>query len=36
MRTDMDFLVMDHFILDKREMTPLEADVDWRREYELD
>lgn len=36
MRTDMDFLVMDHFILDKREMKPLEADIDWRRAFELD
>ncbi|HLG13416.1 MAG TPA: carbamoyltransferase [Blastocatellia bacterium] len=36
MRTDMDYLVMDHFLLDKRDMKPLAADVDWRSEFELD
>ena len=36
MRTNMDYLVMDHFILDKREMKPLEGDADWQREFELD
>jgi carbamoyltransferase len=36
MRTNMDFLVMDHFILDKRDMKPLEGDADWRREFEPD
>jgi hypothetical protein len=32
----MDYLVLDHFVLDKREMTPLEDDVDWRNLFELD
>ena len=36
MRTNMDFLVMDHFLVDKREMKPLEGDTDWQREFELD
>jgi carbamoyltransferase len=36
MRTGMDYLVMDHFLLDKREMKPLEGDTDWQREFELD
>ncbi|HEX5734978.1 MAG TPA: carbamoyltransferase [Blastocatellia bacterium] len=36
MRTNMDFLVMDQFILDKREMKPMEGDTDWQREFELD
>jgi carbamoyltransferase len=36
MRTNMDFLVMDHFLLDKRDMEPLKDDTDWQREFELD
>lgn len=36
MRTDMDYLVMDHFLVDKRDVQPLAGDVDWQREFELD
>jgi len=36
MRTDMEYLVMDHFLLDKREMKPLGKDIDWQKEFELD
>ncbi len=36
MRTNMEYLVMDHFLLDKREMKPLQDDVDWRNLFELD
>jgi hypothetical protein len=36
MRTNMDYLVMDHFILDKRDMQPLSDDVDWQNQFELD
>ncbi|HET8676698.1 MAG TPA: carbamoyltransferase [Blastocatellia bacterium] len=36
MRTNMDFLVMGEFLLDKREMKPVEGDTDWQREFELD
>ena len=36
MRTNMDFLVLDRFVLDKRDMQPLAADVDWRHQFELD
>jgi carbamoyltransferase len=36
MRTNMDYLVMDRFLMDKREMKPLEQDVDWRNLFELD
>jgi carbamoyltransferase len=36
MRTHMDYLVMDHFVLDKRAMQPLREDVDWRNLFELD
>jgi carbamoyltransferase len=36
MRTNMDYLVMDRFLLDKKEMKPLREDVDWRAQFELD
>ncbi len=36
MRTNMDYLVMDRFVLDKKEMKPLQDDIDWQREFELD
>jgi len=36
MRTEMDYLVMENYILDKREQKPLEGDIDWRRKFELD
>jgi carbamoyltransferase len=36
MRTHMDYLVLDRFLLDKKEMKPLREDVDWRTQFELD
>ena len=36
MRTEMDYLILENFALDKREQTPLEDDTDWRNEFELD
>jgi carbamoyltransferase len=36
MRTNMDYLVLDRFLLDKREMRPLREDVDWRTQFDLD
>jgi len=36
MRTDMDYLIMDTFLLDKTQQTPLTDDTDWRKEFELD
>ncbi len=36
MRTDMDYLVMGHHLLDKKEQPPLRGDVDWRTQFELD
>ena len=36
MRTNMDYLVMGSFVLDKKQMTPLQEDVDWRELFELD
>ena len=36
MRTQMDYLLMGNFLLDKREQEPFEDDTDWRGEFELD
>lgn len=36
MRTDMDVLVLEHFVLIKDEQKPLLNDSDWRSQYELD
>ncbi|MBI3599216.1 MAG: carbamoyltransferase [Nitrospinae bacterium] len=36
MRTNMDFLVMGNFLLDKKEQTALKGDIDWKKEFELD
>jgi carbamoyltransferase len=36
MRTNMDYLVLGNFLLEKREQKPLDKDLDWLREFELD
>ena len=36
MRTDMDYLVMGSFLLDKKEQKPLDKDTDWKNEFSLD
>ena len=36
MRTNMDYLIMENFLLDKKDQKPLEKDVDWQKEFELD
>jgi len=36
MRTQMDYLVMGHHLLDKKEQPALREDVDWRTQFELD
>ena len=36
MRTEMDYLVMGNYLLDKTEQKPLSNDSDWREEFELD
>ena len=36
MRTEMDYLVLEDFLLNKKEQKPLEDDTDWRKEFELD
>ena len=36
MRTEMDFLVMNNYLLDKTKQNPLIEDSDWRSRFELD
>jgi len=36
MRTDMDYLVMGPFLLDKAQQKPIAEDVDWKKQFELD
>jgi carbamoyltransferase len=36
MRTEMDYLVLGNYILDKKTVPPLRGDTDWRTVYELD
>ncbi len=36
MRTEMDYLVLGPFLLDKRRQPPWQEEGDWRREFELD
>ena len=36
MRTNMDYLVLNDFLLDKKEQPALEGDSDWRKEFQLD
>jgi carbamoyltransferase len=36
MRTDIDYLILGNYLLDKTGQKPLEKDTDWRKEFELD
>lgn len=36
MRTEMDYLVMGDYVLDKKEQKPIGNDVKWQKEFELD
>jgi len=36
MRTDMDYLIIGNFLLDKKEQKPVEKDSHWKKEFELD
>lgn len=36
MRTDMDYLIMGGFLIDKTKQKPLKDDSDWKKEFELD
>jgi carbamoyltransferase len=36
MRTEMDFLVLENYVLDKKEQAALDEKTDWRKEFRLD
>jgi len=36
MRTDMDYLILENFLIEKKAQKPLDKDVDWLKEFELD
>ena len=36
MRTEMDYLVMGNYLLDKKDQPEFHDDIDWRQQYELD
>ena len=36
MRTDMDYLLLNNFLLNKDEMKKLDKDIDWKNEFALD
>ena len=36
MRTEMDLLVLENCLLRKEDQKPLDADVDWNKEFDLD
>jgi carbamoyltransferase len=36
MRTNMDYLIMGNYLIEKEEQKPLEKDIDWLREFQLD
>ena len=36
MRTEMDVLVLENYVIDKGDQKPIETDVDWRKEFVLD
>ena len=36
MRTEMDFLVLENYVLDKQQQPPLDEKTDWRKEFTLD
>jgi predicted NodU family carbamoyl transferase len=36
MRTEMDYLVIENFLLAKSDQIPLNKDIDWKKEFELD
>lgn len=36
MRTNMDYLIMGNYLIEKKEQKPLDKDIDWLREFALD
>jgi len=36
MRTNMDYLLLGNFLLERKDQKPLDKDIDWLKEFELD
>ena len=36
MRTEMDYLILNNFLLKKEDQKPLDNDLDWASEFDLD
>jgi len=36
MRTNMDYLIMGNYLLEKKKQKPLDQDIDWQKKFELD
>lgn len=36
MRTNMDYLIMGNYLIEKKEQKPMDKDIDWLKKYELD
>ena len=36
MRTNMDYLLLGNFLLEKKDQKPLDKDIEWLKEFELD
>jgi carbamoyltransferase len=36
MRTEMDYLVVENFLIDKKEQMKIDQDLSWQKEFELD
>ena len=36
MRTGIDYLVLGNYLLDKKAQRPMEKDINWKKEFELD
>ena len=36
MRTNMDYLIVGNFLIEKKDQKPLDKDIDWLKEFELD
>jgi len=36
MRTNMDYLLLENFLLEKKDQKPLDKDIEWLKEFELD
>ena len=36
MRTNMDYLIMGNYLIEKKDQKPLDKDIDWLKKYELD